>query len=345
MPLPALELSYQFDVNNLVAAQGTALATSRTLLLAIKNGLTAFGTLPWVTRYSCTSVVAGTVNDLVDRWSTEADIVFASGSSAKSWWVGRNADGLELLIECRSTSTNGRNLAVIISPAAHFTGGTTTTRPTATDEMVLIDGTNAATSSWGQGTTSSSTDRSYAWHMLHSTNGLVTQIVICQNNNATAFWYIGRVSQPVTGWTLPVMGGIWADGATTPVSGAHYAEIADGNNSDVSNPRALARFPGGNAKVYGTAIAFGTGATNTADYSGRRITTVNEISNEFELQQVGIGCAASGFRGMSHGRLYDVRWTSSGTPTGTDFPADATRVRATFGNLVIAWPGVVPITS
>lgn len=345
MPLPALDLTYQFSVNNVVAAQGTALATSRALLFAIKRALTLFSTLPWVVRYSCNGTVAGTVNDGVDRWITEADLVFSTASSAKSWIVLRNADGLEMMIECRSAGSNGRNLAVAISASAHFTGGTTTTRPTATDEMVLIDGLSAAQSAWGQGTSGSSTDRNYAWHVLHSTNGLVTQIIICYNNNATGFWYLGRVSQPVTGWTLPVMGAIWADGASTPVSGAHYNEMADGNNTDVGNQHAMARFPAGNAKVFATAIAFGTGSSNTADYSGRRVTTVNEVSSEWELQQVGIGCAAPGFRGMSHGRLYDVRWASTGTPTGTDFPADATRVRATFGNIVVAWNGSVPITS
>lgn len=345
MPLAALDLTYQFDVNNLVPATGTALGTSRALLFAIKSGLVSFGTLPWVVRYSCNGTTAGSVNDLVDRWNSETDIVFATGSSAKSWIVLRNADGFELLIECRSGGSNGRSLFVAFSASAHFTGGTTTTRPSATDETILLDGLSAAQSAWGQGTNAASTDRSYAWHMLHSTNGLVTQIVICSNNNATAFWYLGRVSQPVTNWTLPVMGAIWADGAASPVSGAHYTEMADGANTDTGNQRAMARFPGGNAKIFCTAIAFGTGTANTADYSGRRVTTINEISNEWELQQVGIACAAPGFRGMSHGRLYDVRWASTGTPTGTDFPADASRVRATFGNIVIAWNGSVPIAS
>lgn len=345
MPLPALDLTYQFNVNNVVAAQGTALATSRVLLLAIKRALTLFSTLPWTIRYSCNGTVAGTVNDGVDRWLTEADLVFNTAASAKSWIVLRNAEGVELMIECRSGGSNGRNLAVAISASAHFTGGTTTTRPTATDEMVLIDGLSPAQSSWGIGTSGASTDRGYAWHVLHSTNGLVTKVIICHNNNATGFWYLGRVSQPVTGWTLPVMGAIWGDGASTPVSGAHYTEMADGANTDVGNQHAMARFPGGSAKVFATAIAFGTGTANTADYSGRRVTTVNEISSEWELQQVGLGCAAPGFRGMSHGRLYDVRWASTGTPTGTDFPADASRVRATFGNIVVAWNGSVPITS
>jgi hypothetical protein len=345
VPLPALDLTYQFSVNHVLAAQGSAIATSRALLFAIKQGFISFGVNPWAVRYSCNGTTAGTVNDGVDRWVTDADLVWSTGTSAKSWTVLRNADGFEVMIECRSGGATGRNLCVAVSASAHFTGGSTTVRPTATDEMVLIDGLSPGQSSWGQGSSGTTTDRGYAWHLLHSTDGLVTQLVICHNNNATGFWYLGRVSQPVTGWTLPVMGAIWADGATTPVSGAHYTEMADGANTDVGNPHALGRFPGGTAKLFATAIAFGTGTANTADYSGRRVTTINEVSSEWELQQVGLGCATPGFRGMSHGRLYDVRWTSTGTPTGTDFPADATRVRATFGNIVIAWNGTVPISS
>lgn len=348
MPINTLEKSWQFNVNNALAAQGTSLATTRRMLRLIKNAMIGFATLPWTVRYSCNGTTAGTAGDGVDRWTADADIAFqtADTGTARSWIVLRNTDGVEILIEARSASTTtGRNLRIVMSAAAGFTGGTTTTRPTATDEAIVIAGDNASTSAYGQGIASTTTDRSYAWHVLHSSDGLVTMVVLCFANAACGFWYFGRVSQPVTGWSKPVVAGVFGDASTVPSSGPNYPEMFDGTNTDANNPHFVARFPAGGARVFASSTAFGDSTAGGSDAAGRRIGTQNELSGEWELPQVGIGCAVSGFRGMSHGRLFDTRWISSGRNTGDTFPLDGSRTRACFGNIVIPWNGTSPVTA
>ena len=200
MPLSALEKTWQFSVNHAQTATGTVLTTDRTIWLGIKNTLITFGTLPWQVRYSCDGTTAGSVNDLVDRWSTISNLVIATADTgtARSWIVLRNTDGVEILLECRNSATNNmKTLRVVVSFSAHFTGGTTTQRQTATDEIVLTNADVSNSANVGMGA-SSSTDRAFAWHVLHSTDGLVTMIVFCNGGNTGGYWYIGRASQLLT---------------------------------------------------------------------------------------------------------------------------------------------------
>lgn len=347
MPLPSLEKTWQYDVNNTVAASGTALTTERTVWLQIKNALLAFGTLPWTVRYSCNSTVAGAAGDGVDRWAAITDLVWqtADTGTARSWIVLRNTDGMEILIECRNTSTTiGKGCRIVVSPSAHFTGGTTTTRPTATDEMILTSGADSTNGCVGFGNIGSATDRSWVWHMLHSTDGLVTMVVICSGGTCGGFWYIGRASQPVTGWTNPQVAGVWGDNSS-PGNMSGYETMLDRVQSDASDLKAQGRFPTQNAPFFCTSLAMGSGATGGCEPAGRNILVANEITNEWELPQVGIGCQTSGSRGMAHGRLFDVRWISTQRANADDLPAAGTRTRAVFGNLVIPWDGSVPLAA
>lgn len=346
MPLSALEKTWQFSVNHAQAATGTTLTTDRTIWLSVKNVLLAFGTLPWTTRYSCNGTTAGAAGDGVDRWSTIADIVIATADTgtARSWYVLRNTDGVEILLEARNSSTNNMKiLRVVVSFSAHFTGGTTTSRPTATDEVVLAAADVSANAAVGLGPTSA-TDRAAAWHVLHSTDGLVTMLVFAVAGNLGGYWYIGRASQPVTGWTNPQVAIIGAE-STGPPNTSAYSELLDRLNAGATSLKMAGRFPSGNNQIFCTSIGFGTGSASACEPGGRRILVANELSNEWELPQVGIACDVSGSRGMAHGRLFDTRWISTTRVSGDDLPSGGTRTRAVFGNLVIPWNGTVPVAA
>jgi hypothetical protein len=346
MPLAALELTWQHDSNNLQAATGAVLTTHRQLWRLIKNAMLAFGTLPWTTRYSCDSVVAGAAGDGVDRWDSDADLVWqaAASGTARSWYVMRNTDGVEILIECRAqTTTSGKQLGIYMSPSAGFTGGTTTQRPTATDEQVLTTGDVNTQGHVGCGPASNTTDRAYAYHLWHSTDGLVTIVAICHAGNCSGLWYFGRVSQPIGGWTKPVVGAVWGEGSTPPVA-ISYTETVD-RVSDATNPRTGARFNATSAPWYCATLGFGNGSVGGTEPGGRQILVANEISNEWEHPQVTIGCAASGARGMAHGRLYDIRFVSAGRTTGDTFPDDGSRTRVVMGPFILPWDGSVPVAA
>lgn len=346
MPLAALEKTWQFSVNHAQTATGTVLTTDRTIWLGVKNTLISFGTLPWQVRYSCDGTTAGSVGDLVDRWSTIANLVIATADTgtARSWIVLRNTDGIEILLEARNSSTNNMKiLRVVVSFSAHFTGGTTTSRPTATDEVVLTNSDVSSATAVGLGPTSA-TDRAFAWHILHSTDGLATMLIFCNGGNLGGFWYLGRASQPVTGWTNPQVAIISGD-ATSPPNMSAYTHLLDRTGADATNLKMVGRFPSGNNQIFATSLAFGTGSAGGCEPGGRRIAVANELSNEWELPQIGIGCDVSGSRGMSHGRLFDTRWISTTRASGDDLPGDGSRQRAVFGNLVVPWNGTVALAA
>lgn len=59
MALPTKAKTWQYNVNQAVALQGSIIATSRRLWRTIKNSLIGFATLPWTVRGSSDSVAAG----------------------------------------------------------------------------------------------------------------------------------------------------------------------------------------------------------------------------------------------------------------------------------------------
>lgn len=353
MPLSALEKTWQFDVNNAIGATGTNLTTMRNLWLSIKNALIGFGTLPWTVRYSCDSVVAGAANDLVDRWDTNTDLTWATqdtGTAARSWIVLRNTDGVEILLECRNSSSsgNGRALRIVMSPAAHFTGGTTLARPTATDEVVIVNGDSATASCMGGGNGGGTTDGAWAHHVLHSTDGLVTMVIVCRNGFATGFWYIGRLSLPVTGFTFPVVGCAWGGSTTTFATegGSTIANMLEGVDSNVTNPHAAFRHSGTNGRLFAVSEAFGDGSlsASSSEPIGRNLVVANEISGQYQLPQVGMASLTSGLRG-EHGRLFDVVWVPEVRASAEHYPDDGSRARAVFGDILVPWDGSAAIAA
>lgn len=100
----------------------------------------------WTCDHSCDGTTAGTPADGVDRWGgtfTPANIVRAGVGGAHSWIVLRNVtSGLYLCIDCNDPNAN---LRIAVSKTS-FSGGTTTSGPTATGEFLMgTTGTGAST--------------------------------------------------------------------------------------------------------------------------------------------------------------------------------------------------------
>jgi hypothetical protein len=124
-------------------AQGTITATNtRAMRLIMDAGVTRGS---WTDDYSCDSVTAGTKGDGVNRIVADANWVGNTPGNAHSWRVTTLHGGMGQVCFDRD-ATGDRFGSIYHSPAAGFTGGTTTARPTATDEVEVTQ-----SSSWLDG--------------------------------------------------------------------------------------------------------------------------------------------------------------------------------------------------
>ena len=134
--------TWQYDRNNSVAASGSALTDHRQVLKDIIDALLAFATAPCTCLGSSDSTTAGL--DTVNRLDALAKFVWDAPGNAHSWIVlkqtalSSTGQGWQLLISCENADANGKVLTVYHSVSAGFTGGSTTDRPTATDEQAIL---------------------------------------------------------------------------------------------------------------------------------------------------------------------------------------------------------------
>lgn len=130
-----------------------------------------------------------------------------------------------MCFSCNQASASGNNITVVISPSAGFTGGTTLTRPTATDEIILIS--NAV---YGVGT-----DVATRWSVLQSTDGQCTRVWVANSGSIQFFWAFEKPVNTTTGWSNPSVS--FVTGASPPLLngqakfGATTATVAMGVES------------------------------------------------------------------------------------------------------------------
>lgn len=205
MALPTLSKSWTFNCNNAIAAQGTVLADCQALLFAIINALLATG--KWTVAYSCNSTTAGTAGDGVNRWASAANLVWNNAGNYHSWIVLKNTNmpggNYQLCFDLSSTYVN--TMSVVRSVNAGFTGGSTTARPTAADQVTLL-----SNASWG----GPSPDAAMRWSTLVSTDGQCTIALIAGSGSVRGFWYFQQTSTSDAGTTYPFAD--YVDGAPVP---------------------------------------------------------------------------------------------------------------------------------
>lgn len=331
MALPSLAKSYQFKVNQAFPALGTALADNRALLLGIRDGLKGVGswtdgagspfspTNVWTTRYSCDSVAAGSAGDGVDRWVSASNLVWNNAGSAHSWYVLRQtaiATNYELLISLEGAAANGVLITVVVSPSAAFTGGTTTARPTATDEIVLLN--NAQ---WNNLTG----DLSAVLHVESSTDGQVTRVWIYQNNVVVAFWAFEKPQLPVSSWSNPSIAMILGNVAPTL---ANINSAANWNAKGVST-----------MALYGTVESIGTGPLPS------QMPAPNDISGNWPFFGMGLFSLTAANRGR-HGNPFDLWWGLTAANEADGYPSGApVKQFVQVGDLILPWNRSTALTA
>jgi len=328
MALPAVTKTYQYNVNNTIAAGGSILESCQKTLLALKNALVGFATLPWTVVGSCNSVASGM--DAVDRWSVYTDLIWHTGVNAKSWIVLKNTGIAANWQICFHLITNAPTAAyymeMVVSPSSGFTGGSTTARPTAADEIIIKASPNI---NW-MGTLSVAVTT--ITHVMKSTDGKVTRWFVANAGKIVSYFSVEEAADPVTGWTAPVI-------VTTPP----YSSLVI-DHPTYANLYSLSTALNG----YHSGVKFGCYATAEGfvnDANGEQLNvTANEFSNEWMMGPVGIASTQAGYRGR-HGRFYDLWWGTTLHENGTTFPADTSRQFALLGDLIVPWNGTIPVVS
>lgn len=307
MALPALVKTWQHNVNNSSAAQGSAATDNRRMLRLIKDALIGFGTNPWTVQRSCDSI---TVNTSGDEWLADGDLV--GGAGAHSWIVLRQtglAANFEVCFDLNSAGVQTATIAV--SPSAGFTGGTTSARPTATDEIVLI-----STATF----TANAADVAIRWSVSQSSDGQSTRIWWAAAGAVCGFMIFDKPGSPTSGWSNP--------SASWAMTGVPTAANLFGTNgrmrSGSTNGNVCALVEG-----YTTALA-------PADTVFGNI--ANEIDSAWPMYPLGIACTTSGIRGR-HGNLIDAWAGSSAVGSGDTYPNDASNQFVQVGNLILPWNG------
>lgn len=310
MALPTLTKTWQHNINN--QTPSGSLADNRAQLLAIVSALRGFTSSPATIRYSCNSTVAGAPGDGVNRWTSAANLVWANAGVAHSWMVlFLPGAGVELLLSCEGSATYGSNLLVATS-AAGFTGGSTTLRPTAVDEVVLASATLFSNNLGSQ-----------RWSVQRTADGEQTRILICHSNTPQTLICIEKPANATAGWTSPYVLAVSTSLLFSTLSSVNsrIACRAAGAQCDLS-----LTCEGGNATT--------SSIINSTTYGVQ----ANELSGEWPIAPIGIVGLTPGARGR-HGSLVDMWWGSSGASSGDTYPTSAPQF-AQFGNLIIPWDGV-----
>lgn len=317
MALPTLVKTWQFNVNNQVTTQATALITNQTQLLAIKNALIGFATNPWAVRYSCDSTVAGTAGDGVDRWASIANLVWAAAGTAHSWIILRQtgiATNYDLCIALEPTSGGGSTLVIVVSPSAGFTGGTTTARPTATDEIAF------APFAWANSSNSSA-----RWSVMQSTDGQCTRVMTAWSAAPQTFLMFDKPTNTSVGWSNPSVT------AVVNNTGMTAYNLVGGVTTNFKM-RALS-ITGTQAYLTAEGVASNTIPTDIVFGN-----IANEIDGTWAMCPVGIVCTTSGIRGR-HGTIQDLWLGSAARSSGDRYPASGTGLFAQFLGVILPWNG------
>lgn len=329
---PTKDKTWEYSVNNLVVADNTrgstnAHADKRNLLFGIKEAMIDGGlTVPWTVRGSSDSSTAGM--DTTDRWVDIDDMVWSTSDvGARSWIVLRQtgiSTTFELLIDLRQGSSNddGGEIRMWVAQAG-FTGGSTTARPTATDERQLRN-----LELWGAGSQGSTIP--YKWHFQISSDGQCTRVYIFNANSsrtAIGFWLLDVPKNPTTGWTNPYIATVHGSADTTEIpTYANYQNTAT----------LRGRYSGADTTMYMSA----EGINNVAVGNAASIDTFNQVDGTYIAGEIGIDSLTSTFRG-SHGTIFDLWWGFNFAVSGQTYPDDGTRAFAMFGDFVIPWNGSI----
>lgn len=199
MALPTLQKTWQITPNLFSPSSGRD-GHCATILLEIKNALIGFASNPLTVAGSSNGSTAGM--DATDRWVTWPSLTWAVAGDPHSWIVLERVDGIQICLDLnRSFETQ---MDVVVSLSGAFTGGTTSNRPTATDEFlnILWDQEDSVSGGyvWIDYSDNEATCRFHVWN---STDGLIQRVIGFQHTATAFFWRWEVIRDAPTGFSPP----------------------------------------------------------------------------------------------------------------------------------------------
>lgn len=336
MSLPALSKSWQFDINQVIPSGENEEATVSLFFYMVKRSLVErLGARPalvspWSVRRSCNGVAVSTD----DLWVDVESVVWGDSNTPHSWIVLAQpgiAPDAELCFNAHYGS-----LDVIWAPHGFDDNGTVTTRPSSSSEISLDPDApentftkaflRGVTSRVGQAApenTSTSEEPDAILHVMQSTDGECTRIVLCMMNRPRLFWLFDRPRNPVANWPVPavVLNSI-------DLTALDYSQL---QSTDEPLLRGYGVEP---MKMFMSTESFGLPAAAI----GAQMLGPNDFDGNWPLTPIGIASLDAGQRGR-HGELFDLWFGSVGANHGDTYPGDGTRQLVQFGHVVFPWDG------
>jgi hypothetical protein len=308
--------TWQFDINQTAFHGASAQVTHENMLLALKESLIGFSSNPWTVIGSCDGT--SSAMDGTDYWQdAQDDCNWSTGAHS---WIVLQQSGINPKFQvCFDLDDSSyTDIIIVVSPVEGFgsanggTDGSTTARPTATDENVIANG-----SDWTAGST---TNYNYILNVMQSTDGACTRGCILYNNITAALFFFDKVKNPHPSF---IEGAVYAypDGGSAEI--ATIANWHDGSkfSSTVS---------GTNGGFYLSTISLNN------DCWPQVIDSPNGLTNEYEVFPIFLCCGTAGRRGTM-GSLYDFWWaTETGPSHGDTYDG---KKAFQFGQMVWPWDG------
>lgn len=345
----SLSQLYYCEANATADDTTSAIKVTKSLLYAIKaflmqqkTGTTGTSGAPpvgaaWSMYYSCDSVTAGTANDGVDRWGggtfDATKLVRAAAGSAHSWAVLKSSGSIcaalastpfYLIIDWGTGADTTFNF--LISKAAP-TGGTTTARPTATDEVGL---TNFVM-----------TDVTVSTHRLFFVTDAVGNFLIMMEKAAAGFVHTFLAVQQLVAPGLqaadvfPMM--IIADSSISGRGATSSAQVI-GSAGFNGAAGATTRSPLNNVAP---STSTGTGLLVPVNTNWLTATTTNQGNSKTDalpVQMMFVGAATTAVKGT----IPDWYVSNSANSVGTCEPASGSLEHMNIGNFWVPCGGVTP---
>lgn len=206
MSLPNPVYNWVATPSTVVTQQGSIEATNKLFWRTFYTSLDAL--LGVSVDFSCNAVTAGTKGDGVNRLVVDADIVGNTPGNAHSWIVWLLHNGLGSLCFDYDSTLGVSNVSIFHSDTG-FTGGTTTARPTASDEREITDNPSGLFDING----------TWTYHVIRADDG-IRMIAYLSTTAAgpTVRFALERALNAPAAWTAPIIAR-WARPASSGAAG------------------------------------------------------------------------------------------------------------------------------
>lgn len=259
--------------------------------------------------------------DGVDRIGLDPSKVVSNAAGAHSWWVGECvADGWQFLIDFNTA--NNYTATLVWSPEGVFTGGSTTARPTAADQIVNRDQTD-----WFIGNTTHPVN----WTLLMSADGQNFTLTAARAATLSVSWMMGRIQDPRSFLVYPFYCNQMANRDITNGPGTYQS--VSGGNSDCFSVRVPTSPFIARCRLTGQ-FAGSTSQLLCAQFSSM----LNSFTGKYDVEQPGLK-QNSAPDAARYGTLPDHFFTR-GVPNGSliSNPPEPGLVAIALGTWVLPWP-------